>query len=64
VTFVLNASGSSPLNIVTDINLLDDKPIDTQIRSPVPHNIGLRMQYQEAGQMVMILHRVQVLAGS
>jgi hypothetical protein len=34
VTFVLNASGSSPLNIVTDINLLDDKPIDTQIRSP------------------------------
>jgi hypothetical protein len=55
VTFVVNVTWSSPLNIVTDITLLDDKPIDTQIYvPPIPNNIGLRMQYQETGEWCWI----------
>ena len=34
VTFVVNVDWGSPLNIVTDIILLDDKPIETQIYVP------------------------------
>jgi hypothetical protein len=49
VTFVVNVAWGSPLDIVTDITLFDNKPIDTQIYvPPIPQNIGLRMQYQES----------------
>lgn len=55
VTFVVNVDWGSPLNIVTDIILLDDKPIETQIYvPPTPNNIGLRMQYQETGEWCWI----------
>jgi hypothetical protein len=48
VTFVVNVDWGSPLNIVTEIILLDAKPIETQTYvPPQPPNIGLRMQYQE-----------------
>jgi hypothetical protein len=55
VTFVMNVPWNSPLNIVTDITLLEDKPIDTQTYvPPIPNNIGLRMQYQETGEWCWI----------
>jgi Papain-like cysteine protease AvrRpt2 len=55
VTFVVNVDWGSPLNIVTDITLLDDKPIETQTYvPPMPNNIGLRMQYQETGEWCWI----------
>jgi Papain-like cysteine protease AvrRpt2 len=48
VTFVVNVNWGSPLNIVTDITLLDNKPIEIQTYvPPMPRNVGLRMQYQE-----------------
>lgn len=47
VTFVVHVDWGSPLNIVTDITVLD-KPIEIQTYvPPTPRNIGLRMQYQE-----------------
>jgi hypothetical protein len=55
VTFVVNVDWRSPLNIVTDITLLDDKPIETQTYvPPMPNNIGLLMQYQETGEWCWI----------
>ncbi len=55
VTFVVNVDWSGPINVVTDITLLDRKPIDTQIYvPPTPPNVGLRMQYQEANQWCWI----------
>ena len=55
VTFVVNVDWGSPLNIVTDITLLDSKPIETQIYiPPTPNNIGLRMQYQETTEWCWI----------
>jgi hypothetical protein len=55
VTFVVNVDWGSPLNIVTDITLLDDKPIETQTYvPPMPNSIGLRMQYQETGEWCWI----------
>jgi hypothetical protein len=55
VTFVVNVDWNSPLNVVTDITLLDDKPIETQTYVPqMPNNIGLRMQYQESSQWCWI----------
>ncbi len=47
VTFVVHVDWGSPLNIVTDITVLD-KPVEIQTYvPPTPRNIGLRMQYQE-----------------
>ena len=55
VTFVVNVDWGSPLNIVTDIILLDNKPIETQtFLPPAPNNIGLRMQYQETTEWCWI----------
>jgi hypothetical protein len=55
VTFVVNVDWGSPLNIVTDIILLEDKPIETQTYvPPMPTNIGLAMQYQETGEWCWI----------
>ena len=55
VTFVVNVDWASPLNIVTDITVLDNKPIETQIYGPpMPNSIGLRMQYQETGEWCWI----------
>lgn len=49
VTFVVNIGWDSPLNIVTDITVLDDKPEEVQFYVPPrPNNIGLRMQFQES----------------
>lgn len=49
VTFVVNIGWDSPLNIVTDITVLDDKPQEVQFYvPPKPDNIGLRMQFQES----------------
>jgi len=48
VTFVVNVDWGSPINVVTDITVLDDKPAYTQPWvPPTPNSIGLRMQYQE-----------------
>jgi len=50
VTYVVNVDWSSPINIVTDITVLDNKPVDTLTwLPPTPNSIGLRMQYQETG---------------
>jgi hypothetical protein len=55
VTFVVNVDWGSPLNIVTDITLFENKPIETQIYiPPTPNNIGLRMQYQETTEWCWI----------
>ena len=55
VTFVVNVGWGSPLNIVTDITVLDNKPIETQTYiPPMPNNIGLRMQYQETSEWCWI----------
>jgi hypothetical protein len=54
VTFVVNVDWGSPLNIVTDITVLD-KPVEIQTYvPPTPRNIGLRMQYQETGEWCWI----------
>jgi hypothetical protein len=55
VTFVVNVGWGSPLNIVTDITVLDAKP--AEIRTwipPRPTSVGLRMQYQESVQWCWI----------
>ncbi len=55
VTFVVNVDWGAPLNIVTDITVFENKPIETQIFfPPTPNNIGLRMQYQETGEWCWI----------
>jgi hypothetical protein len=55
VTFVVNVNWGSPLNIVTDITVLDSKPIEVQTYvPPMPNNIGLRMQYQESDEWCWI----------
>ena len=55
VTFVLDVAWDSPINIVTDLVLLDDKPREVQTWSPpMPHNIGLRMQFQESSEWCWI----------
>jgi Papain-like cysteine protease AvrRpt2 len=55
VTFVVNVDWGTPLPIVTDITLLDGKPVETQTYlPPAPDNIGLRMQYQESSEWCWI----------
>jgi hypothetical protein len=55
VTFVVSVEWGSPLNVVTDITLLDHKPIEIQTYvPPIPNNIGLAMQYQETTQWCWI----------
>jgi hypothetical protein len=55
VTFVVNVDWGTPLPIVTDITLLDAKPIEVQTyQPPTPNNIGLRMQYQESNEWCWI----------
>ena len=50
MTFVVHVDWGSPLNIVTDITVLD-KPVEIQTYvPPTPRNIGLRMQYQETNE--------------
>lgn len=48
VTFVVNVGGDKPVDIVTDITVLDAKPIETQTYVPdVSNNLGMRMQFQQ-----------------
>ncbi|MGW1208885.1 papain-like cysteine protease family protein [Streptomyces sp. NPDC002499] len=55
VTFVVNVDWGAPLNIVTDITVLDAKPVETQTYVPdVSHNLGMRMQYQECNEWCWI----------
>jgi hypothetical protein len=55
VTFVVNVDFGSPLNLVTDITVFDNKPIETQTYiPPMPNSIGLRMQYQETSEWCWI----------
>lgn len=55
VTFVVNVDWSGSLNVVTDITLLDRKPVETDVYvPPTPNNIGLRMQYQESNEWCWI----------
>ena len=55
VTFVINAAWGSPINVVTDITVLDAKPEEVQTYLPPrPNNIGLRMQYQESNEWCWI----------
>jgi hypothetical protein len=55
VSFVVNVNWSSPVNIVTDITVLDNKPVEVDFYSPpAPQNIGLRMQYQESNEWCWI----------
>lgn len=61
VTFVVNIEWGSPLNIVTDITLLDTKPVETQTYlPPTPPNIGLRMQYQETTEWCWIANATSI----
>ncbi|ABQ37013.1 papain-like cysteine protease family protein [Bradyrhizobium sp. BTAi1] len=51
VTFVVNADWGSAINVVTDITVLDAKPLEVQTYLPPrPNNMGLRMQYQESNE--------------
>jgi hypothetical protein len=51
----MSVEWGSPLNVVTDIKLLDHKPIEIQTYvPPIPNNIGLAMQYQETTQWCWI----------
>jgi len=55
VTFVVDVAWAAPLNIVTDITVLDAKPRETQTYVPdVSHNLGMRMQYQESNEWCWI----------
>jgi Papain-like cysteine protease AvrRpt2 len=55
VTFVVNAEWGSPINLVTDITVLDRKPVEVQTYvPPTPNNIGVRMQYQESNEWCWI----------
>jgi len=55
VTFVVNVDWGSPINIVTDITVLDNKPVGTQTWvPPTPNSIGLRIQYQETKEWCWI----------
>ena len=55
VTFVINADWGSPINVVTDITVLDAKPQEVQTYLPPrPNNIGLRMQFQESNEWCWI----------
>jgi hypothetical protein len=61
VTFVVNVAWGSPLNLVTDITLFNNKPIETQTYVPaIPHNLGMRMQYQETTEWCWIAVAVSV----
>jgi hypothetical protein len=49
VTFFVTVQWSTPINVVTDITVLDQKPLEIQTYTPpMPNNMGLRMQYQES----------------
>jgi hypothetical protein len=51
VTFVVNVNRGSPINLVTDISVLDRQPVEVQTYlPPAPNSIGLRMQYQESDE--------------
>jgi hypothetical protein len=55
VTFVVNVDWASPVHIVTDITVLDAKPVETQTYVPdVGHNLGMRIQYQESSEWCWI----------
>jgi len=55
VTFVVNVGWNSPLNVVTDITVLDAKPIEVQTYVPeVTNRLGVRLQYQQSGQWCWI----------
>jgi hypothetical protein len=55
VTFVVNVGWDAPLNIVSDITVLDAKPIETQTYVPdVNNRLGVRMQYQQSSEWCWI----------
>jgi hypothetical protein len=55
VTFVVNVDWGSPINLVTDITVLDRKPVEVQTYlPPTPNGIGLSMQYQESDEWCWI----------
>ena len=61
VTFVVNVSWDSPLNVVTDITVLDAKPIEVQTYVPdVTNRLGVRLQYQQSDQWCWIACGVTV----
>jgi len=61
VTFVVNIDWGSPLNVVTDITVFDQKPAETQTYlPPTPANVGLRMQYQETNEWCWIANATSI----
>lgn len=55
VTFIVEVDWQSPLDVVTDITVLDAKPVEVQqYYPPTPRNIGVRMQFQESWQWCWI----------
>jgi hypothetical protein len=51
----------SPINLVTDITVLDNKPVEVDFYAPpVPRNIGLRMQYQESSEWCWIANGTSI----
>jgi hypothetical protein len=55
VTFIVNVDWPSPIYIVTDIIVLDAKPIDVQTWiPPTPSKLGLSMQWQQSSQWCWI----------
>lgn len=55
VTFVVNVGWDAPLNIVTDITVLDAKPVETQTYVPdVVDRLGVRLQYQQSDEWCWI----------
>ncbi len=61
VTFVVNVGWNGAINVVTDITVLDAKPVETQTYLPAtPRNIGLRMQYQQTTEWCWMANAVSV----
>jgi hypothetical protein len=55
VNFYVNINSSFPINLVTDITVLNTKPIEVQTYTPpTPNNIGLRMQFQQSNNWCWI----------
>ncbi len=63
VTFVVDVDWGSPINLVTDITVLDGAPVEVDLYTPpVPRNIGLRMQYQESSEWCWIANGASINA--
>ncbi len=61
VTFVVNVDWPNPLPVVTDITVVDAKPVEVQLfNAPMPRSIGMKIQYQQTRQWCWIAAALSV----